>query len=273
MPSRLPLRPGRHTRRPLRERAQTCHHRGCRGRRRSLDPQPNAEVQRARSEPAAVSWLRATRRLPDWRGSLLFCPLVPTGVDEQRGIRDMSRQLSALGYRALAWIRRHPIASGIIGVFLLLLLIGSLAGSPPEETQASNSTEITTTPPTTSTTPSATPTSAAPSPTTPATQPSATAAAAPPPAPVTTQPVQQQAPPPAPAPTQAVQQQAPPPAQVAPQPTAQPTQAPPPPPPAPAPVSFSSCAEARAAGAAPLYRGQPGYSSRLDRDDDGVACE
>jgi hypothetical protein len=29
----------------------------------------------------------------------------------------------------------------------------------------------------------------------------------------------------------------------------------------------------RAAGAAPLYRGQPGYSSRLDRDGDGVACE
>jgi hypothetical protein len=29
----------------------------------------------------------------------------------------------------------------------------------------------------------------------------------------------------------------------------------------------------RAAGAAPLYRGQPGYSSKLDRDGDGVACE
>jgi Excalibur calcium-binding domain len=24
---------------------------------------------------------------------------------------------------------------------------------------------------------------------------------------------------------------------------------------------------------APLYRGQPGYRSALDRDDDGVACE
>ncbi|WLP92189.1 excalibur calcium-binding domain-containing protein [Gordonia sp. NB41Y] len=38
-------------------------------------------------------------------------------------------------------------------------------------------------------------------------------------------------------------------------------------------VSYSSCAQARAAGAAPLYRGQPGYSSSLDRDGDGVACE
>lgn len=38
-------------------------------------------------------------------------------------------------------------------------------------------------------------------------------------------------------------------------------------------ASFSSCREARAAGAAPLYIGQPGYSPKLDRDGDGVACE
>ena len=37
--------------------------------------------------------------------------------------------------------------------------------------------------------------------------------------------------------------------------------------------SYRNCSEARAAGAAPLYRGQAGYSSRLDRDGDGVACE
>lgn len=36
---------------------------------------------------------------------------------------------------------------------------------------------------------------------------------------------------------------------------------------------YSSCKEARAAGAAPLHRGDPGYSSDLDRDGDGVACE
>lgn len=30
---------------------------------------------------------------------------------------------------------------------------------------------------------------------------------------------------------------------------------------------------ARAAGAAPIYQGQPGYRSQLDRDHDGVACE
>jgi endonuclease YncB( thermonuclease family) len=36
---------------------------------------------------------------------------------------------------------------------------------------------------------------------------------------------------------------------------------------------FRNCAAARAAGAAPLYRGDPGYSPHLDRDNDGIACE
>ncbi|WP_416062505.1 DUF1524 domain-containing protein [Rhodococcus indonesiensis] len=44
--------------------------------------------------------------------------------------------------------------------------------------------------------------------------------------------------------------------------------------PAPAPaVAYRNCAEARAAGAAPLYAGQPGYSEKMDGDGDGVACE
>lgn len=36
---------------------------------------------------------------------------------------------------------------------------------------------------------------------------------------------------------------------------------------------FASCAEAREAGAAPLLRGDAGYRTEWDRDDDGVACE
>jgi len=36
---------------------------------------------------------------------------------------------------------------------------------------------------------------------------------------------------------------------------------------------YPNCSSARAAGAAPLYAGEPGYSSDLDRDGDGVACE
>lgn len=36
---------------------------------------------------------------------------------------------------------------------------------------------------------------------------------------------------------------------------------------------FANCSEARAAGAAPVYRGDPGYGPHLDRDNDGVGCE
>lgn len=43
--------------------------------------------------------------------------------------------------------------------------------------------------------------------------------------------------------------------------------------PIPASVSYGSCADVRAAGAAPIYQGQPGYSRKLDRDGDGIACE
>ncbi|BCW81735.1 excalibur calcium-binding domain-containing protein [Arthrobacter sp. NicSoilC5] len=42
---------------------------------------------------------------------------------------------------------------------------------------------------------------------------------------------------------------------------------------APAAAYYANCTAAKNAGAAPLYRGQPGYSSSLDRDGDGVACE
>ena len=36
---------------------------------------------------------------------------------------------------------------------------------------------------------------------------------------------------------------------------------------------FANCAEARAAGAAPVRLGDPGYGSHLDRDNDGIGCE
>lgn len=36
---------------------------------------------------------------------------------------------------------------------------------------------------------------------------------------------------------------------------------------------YPNCAAARAAGAAPIYRGEPGYGRHLDRDNDGKACE
>jgi len=36
---------------------------------------------------------------------------------------------------------------------------------------------------------------------------------------------------------------------------------------------FANCNAARAAGAAPVRRGDPGYARHLDRDGDGVGCE
>ncbi|NLE82429.1 MAG: DUF1524 domain-containing protein [Rhodococcus sp.] len=36
---------------------------------------------------------------------------------------------------------------------------------------------------------------------------------------------------------------------------------------------FPNCAAARAAGAAPVYAGSPGYSRKIDGDGDGVGCE
>ncbi|PVE20515.1 hypothetical protein DC522_31845 [Microvirga sp. KLBC 81] len=37
--------------------------------------------------------------------------------------------------------------------------------------------------------------------------------------------------------------------------------------------SFRTCAQARAAGAAPIARGNPDYAPHLDADGDGIACE
>lgn len=38
-------------------------------------------------------------------------------------------------------------------------------------------------------------------------------------------------------------------------------------------VYYPNCAAARAAGAAPVRRGEPGYGRHLDRDNDGIGCE
>ena len=38
-------------------------------------------------------------------------------------------------------------------------------------------------------------------------------------------------------------------------------------------VFYGGCNEARAAGAAPVYAGQPGYRAEMDGDGDGIACE
>ena len=47
----------------------------------------------------------------------------------------------------------------------------------------------------------------------------------------------------------------------------------PPPAKAPSSIYYANCSAVKAAGAAPIYSGDPGYSRKLDRDGDGVACE
>jgi Excalibur calcium-binding domain len=36
---------------------------------------------------------------------------------------------------------------------------------------------------------------------------------------------------------------------------------------------WQGCDDARAAGTAPIYRGEPGYRAEMDGDNDGIACE
>jgi len=36
---------------------------------------------------------------------------------------------------------------------------------------------------------------------------------------------------------------------------------------------WGGCNDARSAGTAPIYRGEPGYRPEMDGDSDGVACE
>ncbi len=94
---------------------------------------------------------------------------------------------------------------------------------------------------------------------------------------------EQAPPPPAPAPAPAPAPVAPVPAAPAPAPApapVAPVPAPAPAPVAPAPVPvapaaayYANCAAVRAAGNAPLLSWQPGYSRKLDRDGDGIACE
>lgn len=43
--------------------------------------------------------------------------------------------------------------------------------------------------------------------------------------------------------------------------------------PAPSSVYYANCTAARAAGAAPVYAGTPGYGKHLDRDGDGIGCD
>ena len=146
-------------------------------------------------------------------------------------------------------IKGWPLWAKIATPFVILLLIGGIASASEPEADAKPATTSTAAKPTSTTdapTTLAPITTVAPTTTAPATVPPSTAA------PPTVPPATQAPPPPAP---------------VA---AAPPATEPPAP---PSDVYFENCDAARAAGAAPLLSGAPGYRAGLDRDGDGVVCE
>ena len=146
-------------------------------------------------------------------------------------------------------LKIHAATAGVLAGALLLTGCSSSARAPKVTPSASSSSTSASASPSASATPSSSPTPSASA--TPSESPSPTVT--PSPVPTTEAPAQ------APAAEAPAQQQAP----------AQPVQQAP----AQSDVYYKNCAEARAAGAAPLHRGEPGYRLGLDSDGDGVACE
>jgi hypothetical protein len=140
--------------------------------------------------------------------------------------------------------RTWIIVGSIVGVVLMLIMLGNCGGNDqkPVASTVTKTVTVTAQPPTVTVT-AAPPTSIV----------TVTQAAPPPPA-FFEPPASDAAPPP-----ESFEPPAPPPIPVAPPPSSS--------------VYYDDCSEARAAGAAPILVGEPGYRSGLDRDGDGVACE
>ncbi|WP_051787707.1 MULTISPECIES: excalibur calcium-binding domain-containing protein [Streptomyces] len=165
---------------------------------------------------------------------------------------------------ALAWLSRWSSRAKIVATVLSALwFVIALAVDDPEKNGTDDPKPTTTaTAPATPTGPSPTATTPEPSPTT----------ESPTPEPTTEAPTTE-----APEPTtEAPTTRAPEPTRTTPRPVKpKPVQTTRPPETAePEPeVYYENCAAVRAAGAAPIHVGEPGYGRHLDRDGDGVACE
>ena len=143
-------------------------------------------------------------------------------------------------------LKIHTATAGVLAGALLLTGCSSSVRAPKPVPSTSSSTSVSASP-SVSATPSSSPT------------PSASATPSESPTPTET---------PSPVPTTEAPVQAPSQAPAAEAPAQQVQQAP-----ARSSVYYETCADARAAGAAPLHRGEPGYRPGLDKDGDGVACE
>ncbi|MCX4231746.1 excalibur calcium-binding domain-containing protein [Streptomyces ortus] len=157
------------------------------------------------------------------------------------------------------------VLGAVVGLFVLFVALGGIlaaCGAGDEEPRApATSSPVTTSEPAEpdpTSTPAATPTDPV-------------SAAETPPEPVTASPTFTSAPRPAepdttaPEPSREPRRE-----ETTTEPTREETTAEPPP---DANVYYENCDAARDAGAAPVYRGDPGYGPHLDRDGDGVACE
>ena len=152
-------------------------------------------------------------------------------------------------------LKIHTATAGVLAGALLLTGCSSSVRAPKPVPSTSSSTSVSASP-SVSATPSSSPTPSASA--TPSESPTPTVT--PSPVPTTEAPVQ------APA-TEAPSAEAP--AAPVSEAPAQPAQQAP----AQSSVYYKNCDAVRAAGAAPLHRGEPGYRPGLDSDGDGVACE
>lgn len=169
-----------------------------------------------------------------------------SGSDGGGGLGDRAKRVWADFRR---WPRSAQIVTWIVAALIVLAALGSFGSEDgPEPVTVVDADQTTTTVAALTTTTILPTTTTTAAPTTTTTVPPTTTTTAPPTTTTT-------APPPPPPPT---------------------TTAPPPPPPttvAQSSTYYANCSAARAAGAAPVHRGDPGYGSHLDRDNDGVGCE
>ncbi|MFJ6522808.1 hypothetical protein ACVW0K_004080 [Streptomyces filamentosus] len=176
----------------------------------------------------------------------------------------------------LAWLGRWTNRTKTVATVLSALwFVVVMVMDPPEEPGAGDPKPAVTAPatPTATPTPTEEPSTEAPTPTPePTTEAPTTEAPTPTPEPTTEAPTPD---PTTPEPTT----EAPKPAPTTPKP-ATPKPKPPAPTTRPAETAepepeayYANCDAVRAAGAAPIHAGEPGYSRRLDRDGDGVGCE
>jgi hypothetical protein len=253
-------------------------------------------VLRRGERPGAVGLVRNGRRglvevelrLPDAESDVepdataAFPAPVPGRPSGGRGPRPVPHPP-----RPPRWRHRTPALVGG-GVLALLLTVGAVAGAGAGQDERIPTVPVAAAPTTT-----ARPTTTTPAPTTPAPAPEqadrdddrVVAAGSAPEASRSAEPRTTARPAPQPAPRPAPRPAPEPDPRPAPQPDPAPRPAPDPEPttrpaaepeedePGPLAVSYRNCDAVRAAGAAPIRRGDPGYAAHLDREGDGVGCE